>query len=717
MGAMMGALWSTGVEANLNMSVFLHKLFEFDFTSSMSDLVHATANALNGNTVHAMSGNSKTTHTQESNQNILSGGGAQVLILVLLAGLAFFTNNIFRLILSHFSKMFRLLLSRPISSIVLLISCLLMFKGPSMIGMLGDGGMTPNISATDEPDVGLVLGSSADVPALVTSLVSLVDKDRRAELVERSIQDSSVQEFVGTNRVLSKTSAKITAARMILGDALNDNKAVSNALDRLEERVETARESHTADLQKTRETLRPAAIQKIKKIVTEARNVLHDEHVDDASLLERLKISLGASTIPEHNVSEKTRNKVLAALRELNPRLEETPNSDAELKHLNSTQLAELEKRSSQIWADALKDKKFGGANTKLAALYEQHNKVADAMFLLTSNVTAAEGETATLLGKLKTKNIEAHAHELAKDFSLQDVAERTSEKQRLLEKARAHLEELERKLNHYTWWNWGWRQNQNMYTNDITRKNNEIKMTTEKIKEYEDTIEQLSKVMKDGFSDQKYMESSKAKAQAQHDYDLQVNKTAKLKAGSGESKPDANGCETVKTLVQTKQNEEMAGFGLDWLTNASNCLIKTIKTESGGLSKQEMQINQAVVTEMKKSTEAFKLKLETSSAVPFFKDVADEVKLATQSIGDTTKLSSMEKALTRLTNSLHGHMSKGRNKLAAADFFMALDVYAAIDQMLPPPAVRAVNENAINLKKADSASHRIASHAEHEDL
>eukprot|EP00966_Prymnesium_polylepis_P100822 2335117-Prymnesium_polylepis.1 len=65
-------------------------------------------------------------------------------------------------------------------------------------------------------------------------------------------------------------------------------------------------------------------------------------------------------------------------------------------------------------------------------------------MFLLTSNVTAAEGETATLLGKLKTKNIEAHAHELAKDFSLQDVAERTSEKQRLLEKARAHLEELE---------------------------------------------------------------------------------------------------------------------------------------------------------------------------------------------------------------------------------------------------------------------------------
>eukprot|EP00966_Prymnesium_polylepis_P281046 6493348-Prymnesium_polylepis.1 len=77
MGAMMGALWSTGVEANLNMSVFLHKLFEFDFTSSMSDLVHATANALNGNTVHAMSGNSKTTHTQESNQNILSGGGAQ----------------------------------------------------------------------------------------------------------------------------------------------------------------------------------------------------------------------------------------------------------------------------------------------------------------------------------------------------------------------------------------------------------------------------------------------------------------------------------------------------------------------------------------------------------------------------------------------------------------------------------------------------------------
>eukprot|EP00966_Prymnesium_polylepis_P108043 2502000-Prymnesium_polylepis.1 len=160
-----------------------------------------------------------------------------------------------------------------------------------------------------------------------------------------------------------------------------------------------------------------------------------------------------------------------------------------------------------------------------------------------------------------------------------------------------------------------------------------------------------------------------------------------------------------------------MAGFGLDRLTNASNCLIKTIKTESGGLSKQEMQINQAVVTEMKKSTEAFKLKLETSSAVPFFKDVADEVKLATQSIGDTTKLSSMEKALTRLTNSLNGHMSKGRNKLAAADFFMALDVHAAIDQMLPPPAVRAVNENAINLKKADSASHRIASHAEHEDL
>eukprot|EP00966_Prymnesium_polylepis_P076257 1767577-Prymnesium_polylepis.1 len=159
-----------------------------------------------------------------------------------------------------------------------------MFKGPSMIGMLGDGGMTPNISATDEPDVGLVLGSSADVPALVTSLVSLVDKDRRAELVERSIQDSSVQEFVGTNRVLSKTSAKITAARMILGDALNDNKAVSNALDSLEERVETARESHTADLQKTRETLRPAAIQKIKKIVTEARNVLHDEHGENAPL-------------------------------------------------------------------------------------------------------------------------------------------------------------------------------------------------------------------------------------------------------------------------------------------------------------------------------------------------------------------------------------------------------------------------------------------------